>query len=86
MSHHLVNLAWQEDLNHTPKVVLLALAHMAVPSTGECWPSTRVLSSLCGLSPSAIRTQVILLEKRGLIEVKDVGGLNHYTVKLRASA
>jgi hypothetical protein len=82
MSHHLVNLAWQKDLPHAPKIVLLALADFAVQSTGECFPSTRVLSAKCGLSASAVRSQVLRLHLLGLIDVEP----NLYRVKLGTSA
>jgi hypothetical protein len=78
MSHHLVNLAWQKDLPHAPKIVLLALADFAVLSTGECFPSVRVLSAKCGLSASAVRSQVGRLHSLGLIDVEP----NLYRVKL----
>lgn len=68
MSHHLVNLAWQKDLGHTQKIVLLALADFAIQSTGLCWPSTRALSAKCGLSPSAVRAQIKLLQGAGLVD------------------
>ena len=86
MSHHLVNLAWQKDLPHAPKIVLLALADFAQQSTGECWPSTRVLSAKCGLSASAVRSQILLLEKSGLLGVEARDGSNLYRVKLGAAA
>ncbi|CAE6811212.1 hypothetical protein R69746_05628 [Paraburkholderia aspalathi] len=86
MSHHLVNLAWQKDLGHTSKIVLLALADFAVQSTGECSPSNRVLSAKCGLSASAVRSQIHLLSARGLIDVESRDGGDLYRVKLGASA
>ncbi|MBB5547504.1 helix-turn-helix domain-containing protein [Paraburkholderia fungorum] len=86
MSHHLVNLAWQKDLGHTQKIVLLALADFAVQSTGECEPSIRVLSAKCGLSASAVRTQIAHLEKVGLLDVFPLMGTNIYRVKLGAAA
>lgn len=78
MSHHLVNLAWQKDLPHAPKIVLLALADFAMLSTGECFPSVRVLSAKCGLSASAVRSQLQRLHLLGLIDVEP----NLYRVKL----
>jgi DNA-binding transcriptional ArsR family regulator len=82
VSHHLVNLAWQKDLPHAPKIVLLALADFALQSTGECCPSTRVLSAKCGLSASAVRSQITRLLEAGLIEVEP----DLYRVKLGAAA
>jgi DNA-binding transcriptional ArsR family regulator len=70
LSFHLVNLAWQKDIAHTPKIVLLALADFAQQSTGECFPSVRVLSARCGLSESSVRSQIKWLNERGLIDVE----------------
>lgn len=86
MSHHLVNLAWQKDLPHAPKIVLLALADFAQQSTGECFPSIRVLSAKCGLSASGVRSQIKLLEAADLIGVTDRDGSNLYRVKLGGAA
>jgi hypothetical protein len=86
MSHHLVNLAWQKDLGHTSKIVLLALADFAVQSTGECSPSNRVLSAKCGLSASAVRSQIHSLIKAGLVEYSIQHGIGFYRVKLGAAA
>lgn len=86
MSLHLVNLAWQKDLPHAPKIVLLALADFAQQSTGECSPSIRVLSAKCGLSASGVRSQVKVLNRAGLVDVdlRDSGAV--YRVKLGGAA
>jgi DNA-binding FadR family transcriptional regulator len=86
MSIHLVNLAWQKDLRAAQKIVLMALADAAVQSTGECFPSVRVLSAKCGLSASAVRTQIKALEAAGLVEIVARDGTNLYRVKLGAAA
>jgi DNA-binding transcriptional MocR family regulator len=88
MSHHLVNLAWQKDLPHAPKIVLLAMADFATQSTGVCCPSIRMLSAKCGLSASAVRSQIHFLSARGLIEIeeRDAAGIIAYRVKLGAAA
>ncbi|MEX3961052.1 helix-turn-helix domain-containing protein [Paraburkholderia sp. EG286B] len=86
MSFHLVNLAWQKDLSHAPKIVLLALADFAQQSTGECFPSIRVLSARCGLSESAVRSQIALLERAGLLDIEKQPGRTLYRVKLGAAA
>jgi DNA-binding FadR family transcriptional regulator len=86
MSHHLVNLAWQKDLRAAQKIVLMALADAAVQSTGECYPSVRVLSAKCGLSASAVRTQIKALQAADLVEVLERDGTNLYRVKLGAAA
>jgi hypothetical protein len=36
MSHHLSNRAWDVELKCNQKIVLLALAHLGVQSTGQC--------------------------------------------------
>ncbi|WP_176367834.1 helix-turn-helix domain-containing protein [Paraburkholderia youngii] len=84
MSFHLVNLAWQKDLTHAPKIVLLALADFAVQSTGECFPSVRVLSAKCGLSASAVRAQIKALNNAGLVDIEKRGDGIVYRVKLGA--
>ncbi len=68
MSHHLSNLAWEKDLPHARKIVLLALAHYANQATGECFPSVRALAAKSGLSESATRAQIKHLEDIGLVE------------------
>ncbi|MFP4895608.1 helix-turn-helix domain-containing protein [Paraburkholderia sp. EG304] len=86
MSFHLVNLAWRKDLTHSPKIVLLALADFAVQSTGECFPSVRVLSAKCGLSASAVRAQIKALNKAGLVDIEKQADGIVYRVKLGAAA
>lgn len=86
MSFHLVNLAWQRDLRSAQKIVLLALADFATQSTGECWPSVRALSAKCGLSASAVRTQIKALQAAGLVDVISRDGAIVYRVQLGASA
>lgn len=86
MSFHLVNIAWQKDIAHTPKIVLLALADFAQQSTGECFPSVRVLSARCGLSESSVRDQIKWLNEKGLVETERQADGNVYRVKLGAVA
>jgi predicted ArsR family transcriptional regulator len=86
MSFHLVNLAWQKDLGHTPKIVLLALADFAQQSTGECNPSVRALSAKCGLSASAVRSHIKALISGGLVELVINHGEERFRVKLGAAA
>jgi DNA-binding MarR family transcriptional regulator len=86
VSIHLVNLAWQKDLRAAQKIVLMALADAAVQSTGECYPSVRVLSAKCGLSASAVRTQIKALIASGLVELVIQHGKEIYRVKLGAAA
>lgn len=86
MSFHLVNLAWQRDMRAAQKIVLLALADFAQQSTGECFPSVRVLSAKCGLSASAVRSQIKSLQVLGLVEVETQSDGVVYRVKLGGAA
>lgn len=86
MSHHLVNLAWDSDLPHSQKVVLLALSHLAIQSTGMCSPSVRLLSHMCGLSASGARSNLKHLIKRGLVELMISHGDISYRVNVGAKA
>lgn len=86
MSFHLVNLAWERDLPHSQKILFLALSQLAVQSTGSCSPSVRLLSHMCGLSSSAIRSNLKLLANAGVVEVMSLAGGHGYRVKLGAAA
>jgi DNA-binding IscR family transcriptional regulator len=86
MSYHLVNLAWETDLPHSQKVVLLALSHLAAQSTGMCSPSVRLLSHMCGLSHSGARSNLKHLAKRGLVELVPLAGETGYRVKVGTKA
>ncbi|MCT1437160.1 helix-turn-helix domain-containing protein [Brachybacterium paraconglomeratum] len=71
MSYKITRWAWQQDdLPHTPKVVLLALADYADNEKGECYPSISAIAAKLGYSASsraAIRKAIAELERRGLI-------------------
>ncbi|BDD90888.1 hypothetical protein PanNE5_03280 [Pandoraea sp. NE5] len=67
MSSHRVNQAWSVDLRHTEKIVLLALSHHAVMSTGESSPKISRLARDCGMSESAVRDSIKALEAAGHI-------------------
>lgn len=69
MSHHLTNLAWDIELRGVPKLVLLALSHLAVQSTGECAPTIRRLAYMCGMSDSGVREQLKRLAGARYIEL-----------------
>lgn len=86
MSHHLVNLAWERDLPHSQKIVLLALSQLAVQSTGSCSPSVRLLSHMCGLSSSAARANLKLLAQAGIVDIMSLDAGNGYRVKLGVAA
>lgn len=70
MSFHLTNRAWDIELKGNQKIVLLALAHMGVQSTG-----------MCGLSDSCVRAQLkTLAAKRhiSLVPSELEGGAHMY--------
>ncbi|MBG0879400.1 helix-turn-helix domain-containing protein [Burkholderia sp. 9775_39] len=71
MSFHLSNQAWDVELRSNQKIVLLALAHLAKQSTGECAPTVRKLAYMCGLSDSGVRDQLTLLIEAGRLELID---------------
>lgn len=65
MSHHLSNRAWDVELKCNQKIVLLALAHLGVQSTGQCAATVARLAFMCGLSDSCVRNQLkTLVAKR----------------------
>jgi hypothetical protein len=68
MSHHLTNHAWEIELRGLRKLVLLALSHLAVQSTGYCNPSIRRLAFMCGVSDSCVRDQIAALEAEFYIQ------------------
>lgn len=81
MSHHLSNRAWDIELKGNQKIVLLALAHMGVQSTGMCAATVARLAFMCGLSDSCVRAQLkTLIAKRHISELPGVfeGGAHMY--------
>ncbi|WP_186224595.1 helix-turn-helix domain-containing protein [Burkholderia gladioli] len=82
MSFHIQNLAWDVEVRSNQKIVLLALSHLAVQSTGECTPTVRKLAYMCGLSESSVRDQLKHLMDDGLVEHAMVEGAVGYRVKL----
>lgn len=58
MSFHLSNRTWDIELKCNQKIVLLALAHMGVQSTGMCATTVARLAFMCGLSDSCVRAQL----------------------------
>ncbi|VVE51080.1 helix-turn-helix domain-containing protein [Pandoraea morbifera] len=86
MSAHRVNQAWGVELRHTEKIVLLALSHHAVMSTGESSPKVSRLARDCGMSESAVRDSIKALEAAGYIEANPIRrGLTLFRVKVGAS-
>ena len=83
MSAHRVNQAWGVELRHTEKIVLLALSHHAVMSTGESSPKISRLARDCGMSESAVRDSIKALEAAGHVESTPVRrGMTRYVVKV----
>lgn len=83
MSFHRVNQAWSVELRHTEKIVLLALSHHAVMTTGESSPKISRLARDCGMSESAVRDSIKALELAGHIETTAVRrGLTLFRVKV----
>jgi len=83
MSSHRVNQAWGVELRHTEKIVLLALSHHAVMSTGESSPKVSRLARDCGMSESAVRESIKALETAGHIATAPIRrGVTVYRVKV----
>jgi len=83
MSSHRVNQAWSIELRHTEKIVLLALSHHAVMSTGESTPKISRLARDCGMSESAVRDSIKSLEAAGHIVVMPIRrGVTQFRVKV----
>ncbi|MBU9391841.1 helix-turn-helix domain-containing protein [Burkholderia multivorans] len=80
MSFHLTNQAWDVELRSNQKIVLLALAHLAVQSTRVCAPTVRKLAFMCGLSDSGVRDQLKQLTDAGFVESTVIDGEPHYRV------
>jgi hypothetical protein len=78
MSFHLTNLAWDIELKGNQKIVLLALAHMGVQSTGMCAATVARLAFMCGLSDSCVRDQLKTLIAKGHISLVIQGGAHTY--------
>lgn len=66
MSIALMSLAWQLEIGHVPKMVLLALCDSA-NDQGECYPSISALTNKCSMSERGIQNQINELEKMGLL-------------------
>lgn len=69
MSHHLSNRTWDIELKGNTKIVLLALAHMSIQSTGKCSVTVARLAFMCGLSDSCVRAQPKTLVANGYISL-----------------
>lgn len=70
MSLRAIGWAWEQDLQPTAKLVLLALAECVHgrDDGDSCYPGQRRLAEMCGVSDRQIRNVLRELEERGLIE------------------
>ena len=84
MSHHLTNLTWRIELRGMQKLVLLALSHLAVQSTGEANSTVQRLAFMCGISDSGVREQLKHLADAGYVETVTVDGKAIYRVCVAA--
>jgi DNA-binding IclR family transcriptional regulator len=80
MSHHLTNLTWRIELRGMQKLVLLALSHLAVQSTGDANSTVQRLAFMCGISDSGVREQLKHLTEAGYVETVTVDGKASYRV------
>ena len=64
MSFKLAGWAWDQPVNATTKLVLLALAETA-NDDGECWPGRKHLAKKCSLSGRSITNATAALEAAG---------------------
>ena len=61
-----MNWAWEQKLNPTPKLILMALAD-AANDFGVCWPSVSTLATKCCVSIRTVRRVMQLLVDRKLL-------------------
>jgi DNA-binding IclR family transcriptional regulator len=84
MSHHLTNLTWRIELRGMQKLVLLALSHLAVQSTGDADSNVKQIVAMCGISSSCVREQLKQLAKAGYVEDVIIDGKWSYRVRVAA--
>ena len=61
---------WETALPSTQKMVLLALADNANDQGRSCYPSVKLLSEKCTITPRAVQKNISTLEEAGLITRK----------------
>lgn len=66
MGHLATTWAWQQPVKGNAKLLLLALADTA-NNEGVCWPGTRRVAEMVGLSERAVREQLTKLEEAGVL-------------------
>jgi predicted transcriptional regulator len=84
MSHHLTNLTWRIELRGMQKLVLLALSHLAVQSTGDAVSTVQQIAFMCGVSSSCVRESLKYLARVGYVETATVDGKPIYRVCVAA--
>ena len=67
MSVQAMTWAWQQDLDPSDKLVLLALANRTNHETGVCFPGQKLLAQECSMSDRSVRRHLKNLEAQGLI-------------------
>ena len=60
--------AWEQNLDPSDKLVLLALANRSNHETGVCYPGQKLLAKECSMSDRSVRRHLKNLEDLGLIE------------------
>ncbi len=76
--------AWRQELKHTTKIVLLALADYNSPS-GECYPSSESLAKKTGLSKRQVLREIdVLIETNLMTVTKAVGRSNRYHLNIKS--
>lgn len=70
MSISALNWAFEQDLPHAEKSVLVALAHRA-DKNGYCYPGQKALSEMTGASESTVRRAIKSLDETGYLSRED---------------
>jgi predicted ArsR family transcriptional regulator len=69
MSVEVWEWAWRQDCRKATKLLLLILADHA-DREGKCWPSVARLAEYCGITDRNVRKHMVVLVKKGLVEVQ----------------
>lgn len=81
MSMKVMTYVWQLKLNHTDKLVLLALADNANDDSGLAWPSVKTICKKTCLSERGVQGAAARLSKLGYLKIIErKGHSNHYYV------
>lgn len=68
MSVQAMTWAWEQSLDPSDKLVLLALANRTNHETGVCYPGQKLLAKECSMSDRSVRRHLKNLEALGLVE------------------